>query len=262
MPSLLKLPGPCFYCGSAGPIQTDHVIPRSRGGTNTLSNFVPACPLCNQDKSDMTPEEWRADRIANGLSWPPIWNHADCVAAWDEHHRCVTEGRIARRKITECVICGRKVYQVEWCRRHYRSWYKYGDPEDIDRRRAQNRARSILKKQADAVMSEWNRELKAMIGPRLYFCTVVLLDGSVCDAEFRSGKGGSVENGMCNIHAKRFGRTGHPLGAELLGNPGSSGYLSTPEGRAANSAKGQVPVGRRWKSEIQEDLESSTYWPR
>ena len=51
--------GPCIYCGA--PAQThDHVIPRSRGGSDDPANLVLACVSCNASKGARTPEEWRA----------------------------------------------------------------------------------------------------------------------------------------------------------------------------------------------------------
>lgn len=47
----------CHYCGRDAS-QVDHVIPRSRGGTDDLSNLVPACAPCNLSKGPKTPEEW------------------------------------------------------------------------------------------------------------------------------------------------------------------------------------------------------------
>lgn len=41
----------CTYCGDPA-TTTDHVIPRSRGGTNTKDNLVPACATCNSLKSN------------------------------------------------------------------------------------------------------------------------------------------------------------------------------------------------------------------
>lgn len=40
--------------------QIDHVIPRSRGGSNKLENLVLCCGPCNVDKRARTPEEWAA----------------------------------------------------------------------------------------------------------------------------------------------------------------------------------------------------------
>lgn len=49
----------CHYCGKPAS-HVDHVTPRSRGGTNELSNLVPACALCNLTKARRTAEEWKA----------------------------------------------------------------------------------------------------------------------------------------------------------------------------------------------------------
>lgn len=51
----------CAYCGgeSGDPVlEVEHVVPRSRGGTNRVSNLVIACRTCNRDKGNMRPEEW------------------------------------------------------------------------------------------------------------------------------------------------------------------------------------------------------------
>jgi len=45
--------GRCFYCGSglkAEHATLDHVEPRSRGGTDRVSNLVASCRLCNRAK--------------------------------------------------------------------------------------------------------------------------------------------------------------------------------------------------------------------
>ncbi len=40
-------------------VSLDHVIPRSRGGSDDISNLQLAHKDCNRDKADMTPEEWK-----------------------------------------------------------------------------------------------------------------------------------------------------------------------------------------------------------
>ena len=37
----------CQYCGRYG-MQGDHVIPRGKGGSDTLSNLVCCCARCNK----------------------------------------------------------------------------------------------------------------------------------------------------------------------------------------------------------------------
>ena len=49
----------CRYCGTTkGPFHIDHVLPRSRGGSDSHENLVVACAACNMSKGARTPEEW------------------------------------------------------------------------------------------------------------------------------------------------------------------------------------------------------------
>lgn len=64
--------GPCTYCGeSFFPLTVDHVVPVSKGGTDSRSNLAPACWPCNSEKLDFTPDEWKAWRLETGKPWPP-----------------------------------------------------------------------------------------------------------------------------------------------------------------------------------------------
>lgn len=47
----------CVYCGSRRNLTLDHVIPKSRGGTNDWTNLVTSCIKCNLKKADRTPDE-------------------------------------------------------------------------------------------------------------------------------------------------------------------------------------------------------------
>ncbi|MEK7415008.1 MAG: HNH endonuclease [Planctomycetota bacterium] len=50
----------CQYCGCRVTLRTgtrDHVMPRSRGGRDTLANVVTACAPCNLRKDARTPSE-------------------------------------------------------------------------------------------------------------------------------------------------------------------------------------------------------------
>ena len=52
---------PCAYCGrklKSGERTKDHVIPKSRGGSDDPSNIVIACHRCNTWKGARTPSEW------------------------------------------------------------------------------------------------------------------------------------------------------------------------------------------------------------
>ncbi len=60
---LTKWQHTCAYCSSSGiPLEIDHVEPRARGGSDRLSNQVPACRSCNQAKGDQPLEQFLADR--------------------------------------------------------------------------------------------------------------------------------------------------------------------------------------------------------
>ena len=42
----------CQYCGSAGKLTLDHVVPRSRGGDSVWENVVTSCAPCNLRKGN------------------------------------------------------------------------------------------------------------------------------------------------------------------------------------------------------------------
>jgi len=49
----------CAYCGvERVPLQIEHIVPRSRGGTDRVSNLTLACRTCNQAKGARTAEEF------------------------------------------------------------------------------------------------------------------------------------------------------------------------------------------------------------
>lgn len=65
---LAKFGRACAYCGAMGvPLNVDHVHPRSRGGTDRVSNLVLACIPCNQAKGNRPVEEFAPKRAADIL---------------------------------------------------------------------------------------------------------------------------------------------------------------------------------------------------
>ena len=48
----------CAYCGSEDHLTIDHVVQKSKGGTDFTKNVVCACHECNQNKSHTPWEEW------------------------------------------------------------------------------------------------------------------------------------------------------------------------------------------------------------
>lgn len=52
----------CPYCLKSFPLTQatrDHVVPKSRGGSNDPSNIALSCAECNQEKGALTLEEYR-----------------------------------------------------------------------------------------------------------------------------------------------------------------------------------------------------------
>ncbi len=61
-----SLSGHCAYCGCELDFENfhiDHMIPKSKGGPNG-ANRVPACPLCNMCKGELSVDEFR-EKIAS-----------------------------------------------------------------------------------------------------------------------------------------------------------------------------------------------------
>lgn len=49
----------CAYCGAENlPLEVEHIIPKSRGGSNRVSNLTISCTRCNQKKCNQTAAEF------------------------------------------------------------------------------------------------------------------------------------------------------------------------------------------------------------
>ncbi len=49
----------CAYCGKTKiPLEIEHIIPKSRGGSNRVSNLMLSCQHCNQKKGNKTAKEF------------------------------------------------------------------------------------------------------------------------------------------------------------------------------------------------------------
>jgi len=54
----------CAYCGKKDvPLEIEHIVPRSRGGSDRVSNLTIACHECNQTKGNQTAEEFGHPQI-------------------------------------------------------------------------------------------------------------------------------------------------------------------------------------------------------
>lgn len=61
----------CAYCGKEGvPLEIDHIIPRSRGGTDRVSNLALACRECNQAKGNRTAAEFGHPEVQEAAGRP------------------------------------------------------------------------------------------------------------------------------------------------------------------------------------------------
>ena len=61
----------CIYCGKIGvPLEVEHIVPTSRGGTDRVSNLTIACRACNVKKGDQTAEEFGYPTIQHQATQP------------------------------------------------------------------------------------------------------------------------------------------------------------------------------------------------
>ena len=75
------------YCGrrgSARELDLDHVLPRSRGGTDSWTNLVASCQPCNRRKGRRTPKE--ADMPLLRKPAAPRWSHTKQLLASAARH--------------------------------------------------------------------------------------------------------------------------------------------------------------------------------
>ncbi len=64
----------CLFCGNTfptGQLTRDHVIPRSRNGSNSWGNSATCCRKCNHAKGNRTPEEW--GKLLLAVPFTPNW---------------------------------------------------------------------------------------------------------------------------------------------------------------------------------------------
>lgn len=53
----------CAYCLATGvPLEIDHILPQSRGGSDRIANLVISCHTCNQAKGNQSLEDFLSDR--------------------------------------------------------------------------------------------------------------------------------------------------------------------------------------------------------
>lgn len=83
----------CAYCGTENvPLEVEHIIPKSRGGTDRIDNLTVACHACNQAKGNRTAEEFGYPGIQRGVK-PTLKDAAlVTVTRWAVYNRLVASG--------------------------------------------------------------------------------------------------------------------------------------------------------------------------
>ncbi len=63
----------CAYCDAQNvPLQVDHIVPRSHGGSDRVSNLTLACQPCNIKKGNLSVEDFAPKRAANIYAKPSL----------------------------------------------------------------------------------------------------------------------------------------------------------------------------------------------
>lgn len=83
----------CAYCKAENvPLEIEHIVPRSRGGTNRVSNLTIACRRCNEEKGNRTAEEFGSKEV-QALAKAPLKDAAAVNATrWELYQRLQATG--------------------------------------------------------------------------------------------------------------------------------------------------------------------------
>ena len=60
-------PDECIYCGTKGPLTTEHILPRSCGGPDIPDNAIRVCQSCNSGKGGRRLYEWQGLRAKDEI---------------------------------------------------------------------------------------------------------------------------------------------------------------------------------------------------
>jgi hypothetical protein len=86
---LAKVGRTCAYCGATGvPLQIDHIVPKSRGGSDRVSNLALACRPCNQAKGTQTAAEFGYPEL-EALARCPLQDAAAVTATRWALYQCL-----------------------------------------------------------------------------------------------------------------------------------------------------------------------------
>lgn len=100
---LEKFKRKCAYCGKTNtPLEIEHITPKSRGGSNRVSNLTIACHDCNQKKGSQTAKEF---------GYPNIQAKAK------ESLKATAFMNIVRKKLAEQIDCESTLGYITKCNR-------------------------------------------------------------------------------------------------------------------------------------------------
>jgi len=77
----------CVYCGSKKELTLDHIIPKSRGGSNDWTNLVTSCLKCNLKKANRTPEEAKMVMRVKPYTPTLISENSGIQNIWNEYQK-------------------------------------------------------------------------------------------------------------------------------------------------------------------------------
>lgn len=83
----------CAYCGAKDtPLEIEHINPKSRGGSDRVSNLTLACHTCNQEKGNQTAAEYGHPEIQKQAKLPLKDAAAVNATRWALYNRLQTTG--------------------------------------------------------------------------------------------------------------------------------------------------------------------------
>ena len=87
----------CAYCGKTDiPLEVEHIVPKSRGGSNRVSSLTLACHQCNERKANRTAEELGYSAIQAKAKQPLKDAAAMNSTRWSLFHRLKGTGVVTR----------------------------------------------------------------------------------------------------------------------------------------------------------------------
>lgn len=99
----------CAYCGKENvPLEIEHIVPKSRGGSNRVSNLTLACHKCNKAKGNMTAEEYGHPEVQKQVQKPlrdaaivtaTRWKVYNVLQKTGLHVECGTGGRTKYNRV-------------------------------------------------------------------------------------------------------------------------------------------------------------------